>query len=449
MRRLAAVLFIAAISGGLAGCDAVTGAASKLNVFSKEERMPGERRPAFETNAADEADTNASSTPVSIPPATAAYDWSQPGGTPSNAPGNRTLGGQRFSTSIGASSGSGSIRDFSFGGDSGRKLVASPIVYNGAIFTIDGFANVRAMGGGGGTSWTAALKPDGERGAGGYGGGIAADSGRIVAATGYGKVHGLDAATGAVLWTQDLESPARSAPTAVGGKVYFVSADNVVHCLAIEDGAEQWTYRGIPSTAGLLSTSSPAVSGDRVVVPYSSGEIIAFSAKDGSPLWGDQLAGASRFSAVSGLRDVAGSPVIDNGVVYAVGVGGRMIAVAAKDGERLWARNIASAQTPVVAGNSIFVVSLSGEVEALDRSNGGRRWKTDLPGGANVSWAGPVLAGSRLWLASSDGRIVTVDPVSGTVSSDQKTAGPVYIPPIAAAGSVIVLDDTGRLSAYN
>src|SRR5690606_9563110 len=144
-------------------------------------------------------------------------------------------------------------------------------------------------------------------------------------------------------------------------------------------------YSGIPETAGLLSTSSPAVNGNRVVVPYSSGEIIAFDAEKGTPVWGDQLTGGSRFSAVSGLRDVAGSPVIDNGTVYAVGVGGRMVAVAESNGERLWASNIASSQTPVVAGNSVFVVTLGGEILALDRSTGNVRWKTPLPG-AGTTW---------------------------------------------------------------
>ena len=40
------------------------------------------------------------------------------------------------------------------------------------------------------------------------------------------------------------------------------------------DGTEAWQYPGIPESAGVLSAASPAASGDTVVVPYSSGEVI-------------------------------------------------------------------------------------------------------------------------------------------------------------------------------
>lgn len=444
MRKSIATLLLCAAAAGLAGCETVSNVVpSGLNIFgTKEEILPGERRDALAASDPTVVDERAASVPVSLPAPVEAGDWAQPGGNARNAPGNRALGGGGFSTTV-ALAGSGRV---GLGGRmEARRLGTAPIVYQGAVYLMDSSATVSAVGGGG-RSWSVSLKPEGEKSAGGFGGGLAGDNGRIIAATGYGKVHALDASSGAVLWTHELESPARSAPTATNGRVYLVSSDNVVHCLSMEDGAEIWSFRGIPETAGLLSTSSPAVNGNRVVVPYSSGEIIAFDAQKGTPVWGDQLTGGSRFSAVSGLRDVAGSPVIDNGTVYAVGVGGRMVAVAENNGERLWARNIASSQTPVVAGNSVFVVSLGGELLALDRSTGNVRWKTALSG---TSWAGPVLAGSQLWLGASDGRIVNVDPVSGQIIGSTKASGPIYVRPIAANGNVIFVDDNGRITGVN
>ena len=64
-----------------------------------------------------------------------------------------------------------------------------------------------------------------------------------------------------------------------------------------------------------------------MVVPYSSGEVTAFNADDGTLKWADAVVRSTRTLAVSGLTDVAASPVIYDGIVYATGVSGRTIAV--------------------------------------------------------------------------------------------------------------------------
>src|SRR6185503_12260392 len=106
----------------------------------------------------------------------------------------------------------------------------------------------------------------------------------------------------------------------------------------------------------------PAFSGNTVVVPYSSGEVTAFDAEKGTLKWADAVVRSTRTLAVSGFTDVAASPVIYNGVVYATGVSGRTIAVSLASGERLWEQNIGSAATPAVSGNALFLIDLQDEL---------------------------------------------------------------------------------------
>ena len=51
------------------------------------------------------------------------------------------------------------------------------------------------------------------------------------------------------------------------------------------------------------------------------------------------------------------TPVIDRGRVYAVGQGGRMVALELVTGQRLWEQNFAGISTPWVAGEWLFVVT--------------------------------------------------------------------------------------------
>src|SRR5207253_8817990 len=77
----------------------------------------------------------------------------------------------------------------------------------------------------------------------------------------------------------------------------------------------------------------------RTPSPYTTlfrSEVTAFDTDKGDLKWADAVVRSTRTLAVSGLTDVAASPVISDGVVFATGVSGRTIAVRLADGERLW-----------------------------------------------------------------------------------------------------------------
>src|SRR3546814_10313562 len=105
-----------------------------------------------------------------------------------------------------------------------------------------------------------------------------------------------------------------------------------------------------------------------------------------------------------------------------------MVALELNTGQRIWEINIAGISTPWVAGEWIFVVTDQGQLLAVARSSGRVKWMTQLPRWQDeedkkgaLSWVGPVLAGERLILASSDGRIVNVSPYDGSIQSTVAT----------------------------
>jgi len=189
-----------------------------------------------------------------------------------------------------------------------------------------------------------------------------------------------------------------------------------------------------------------------VVVPYSSGEVTAFDTESGELRWADAVVRSTRTLAVSGLNDVAASPVIHDGVVYATGVSGRTIAVSLASGERLWEQNIGSSSTPAVSGNAIFIVDLQDNMVALDRRTGTAFWRTALPVVRKKRffsvWAGPTLAGGILWAVSNDRKMIGVDPATGNIIVDREMPSPAYVKPIAAGGQLLVLSADGSLTAY-
>jgi outer membrane protein assembly factor BamB len=412
---------------------------SKLNPFKKEEvKLPGERISVLKSQDGFQVDEGLAKKPVVLPQARRNADWDQPGGVASNAPGHLEFGG-----------GLGAVwrADIGEGSSDDGRLIASPIVYQGKIYTLDTEGVVSAFSASSGSrTWRVSLAPEKEKGNEGFGGGIAANGGRLFVTTGFGVVVALNAGNGAVEWTRKIGVPLRSSPTAIDGKLFFVSAESKLYCLSTVDGVELWTFRGLPESATLLSNVSPAVSGDIVVVPYPSGEVIAYNISAGRPAWVETLSRTRGGSSLAGLSDPA-RPAIDRGVVFAVGHSGRMFATAQKTGERLWTKRIHGTQMPWPAGDLVFVVDINGVLMALTRKEGKVRWLTELP--QSKLWSGPVLAGGRLWLASADGIIISVDAKTGNIVSKRDLGQPIYIAPIVAAGRMFVLTDKARLLALN
>jgi outer membrane protein assembly factor BamB len=413
---------------------------SDLNPFAEKQKpLPGNRiavmQPADKIGGVELASADK---PVVLPPARATESWTQPGGVPNNAPGHLALASTvRPVWSVDAGTGSSSY----------GRLTASPVVYDGRVFTLDAAAHVSAFATSGGAAvWRVSLTPQGERDAEGYGGGIAADNGRLYAATGFGNVAALDPASGRKLWEKNLGVPVRASPTAAEDKVFVVTTEGSVFALSGADGNELWNFRGLPEKTSIISNPSPALDSGILVVPYPSGELVALRAADGASLWTESLSRTRSASSLASLGDAA-RPAIDNGTVFAVGHAGRMIATQSRTGERLWSLSIPGTQAPWVAGETVFVVDTSGQLLAITRRDGKVEWTAKLPGA--TTWSGPTLAGGVLWIVSNKGQLLGVEATTGRIASQQDLGAPVYIAPIVAGNRMYVLTDKARLIALN
>jgi outer membrane protein assembly factor BamB len=438
---LSAALLLA-VAGSMAGCAENGPEMPKLgdlNPFKeKQTPLPGRRIDLAPNDAKAIGELADAAIPIQLPPIRSNESWSQPGGEPNNAPGHLALAAtvrQVWSGDAGA------------GSSNKGRVTASPVVADGRVYTLDADGLVTAFSlAGGAAIWKTVLAPENGTKGTGYGGGLAVDGGRLYGASGYGVVAAIDPSTGKKIWEKNIGSPVRASPTAAGDKVFVVSSQGRFFCLNGPDGSELWAARGLPQTASLMNNASPAIDGAVVVVPYSSGELVALKIADGTTVWSESLTKSRGSSQIDSLTDTA-RPAIDAGVVFAIGHAGRMLAINIKTGERLWSLNIPGTQTPWVAGETVYVVDTSGQAMALSRRDGKVQWVTKLPS-AKV-WTGPTLAGGSLWLTSNKGQLVSLDAVTGKLGTTVDLGSPVYIAPVVAGGKMFVMTDTAKILALN
>jgi outer membrane protein assembly factor BamB len=236
--------------------------------------------------------------------------------------------------------------------------------------------------------------------------------------------------------------------------VYLSTNTNEFLALEQATGEKAWSFQSFEESARFLSSSSPAAAGDLVVAPFSSGELVAFIADNGRSVWDMTLARQTRLTALSSLNDIAGSPVIDRGLVYVVSHGGRFSAIDIRSGQPVWESSIASLQMPWVAGDFIFLVSIEGELVCVSRNDGGiiwvsqlRHYKNEKKKKGRISWAGPVLAGDHLILVSTEGDIVKVSPQTGEVVGAEEIDDGSTVAPVVAGEKIFVLTEEGKLIA--
>ena len=304
-------------------------------------------------------------------------DWAQPGGNASKSIGHVALGdapSQAWSVSIGA------------GSSARARLAAEPVVADGRVYTIDTRARVRAFNAETGapdlasTRCAARIAPSETL----FGGGVSFDNGRVYATNGAGDVAALDAATGAIVWMVKPGGPLRGAPTIANDNVYVLSQDNQLYALNAANGETRWTGAGAFELAGVFGTRRAGLRAEHGGRRLLVGRAQRLSLRERPGRLAGR-AGADRHLApsVGTLSDIDADPVIDKGRVFAVGQGGRMVAVELITGQRAWEINIAGISTPWVAGDWVFVVTDRAQLLAVARASGRIRWISQLPASAS------------------------------------------------------------------
>ncbi|CTQ51102.1 outer membrane protein assembly factor BamB family protein [Jannaschia donghaensis] len=436
MKSFAGLLVCATIV--LAGCG------------DEEVFLPGERLPVRDSGGVGviaNATAPTQAPGISLPAARRLPDWPMRVGTASNDPGHATLSSAPsllWSANIGA-------------GDTRRqRITADPVSDGSRLFTMDALSGVAATGLNGATLWSRSLVPGFEQAGDASGGGLAVVGGTVFVSTGFGELHALDAATGGERWVQRLDAPITT-PKVAGGIVYVVSRDSRAWAIDAGTGRILWDLPAADARAVTATAPSPAITERAVLFPFGSSEILAALRQSGIRVWGSSVSGRRRGVAYNDVGDITGDPVVSGGTVYAGTSAGRMVALTASSGTREWTADEGAVSPLAVAGGSVFAVSDRAQLLRLDAATGDVLWRSDLPFYRNArlkrrqgiyAHYGPVLAGGRLWVASSDGALRGFDPQNGALTASVEIPGGAASRPIAFGDAMYVVGRKGTLNAF-
>jgi outer membrane protein assembly factor BamB len=223
-----------------------------------------------------------------------------------------------------------------------------------------------------------------------------------------------------IVWSRGLGSLIEF-PAVVQDRVAYVgNARGTITALDMRNGRIVWEHR----TPGGKMASSPAVSGNELVVHGMDGHVWVLRRSDGRVLW--------RYTAGSPIES---SPVVVGGVDVFGTWSGTITALDLRTRRVRWQRHDGCKVTSSAAlsGATLYIGDYCGRLLALDARNGGLRWSRSVDGRV---YGTPAVAAGRVFVPSSTGGSLTAFSTSGRFLWRRSTGSYVYSSPAVDGGRV-------------
>jgi outer membrane protein assembly factor BamB len=227
-------------------------------------------------------------------------------------------------------------------------------------------------------------------------------------------------------------------------------------------------------TSGVAIYGTPAVSGDLVYIGGYNGKIYAFASSSLATRW--------VYPREGNLEPLVGGVVVAQGKVYFGSSDGRVYALDAITGDKLWefATGDKIWSTPAVSDDTLFIGSFDKKLYALNAATGDKKWEFAAEGaiistplvhngtiyigsfdrhlyavnvadgslrwkfmGGNWFWAKPVVYGNTIYAGCLDDKVYALQVSTGDKVAEFDLRSPVSSSPVVVNSSIIFASRKG------
>jgi outer membrane protein assembly factor BamB len=268
----------------------------------------------------------------------------------------------------------------------------------------------------------------------------------VYGASAKGDLVRMDRATGKQVWRIETGITV-SGGVGSGEGLVLIGSDKGDVLAYDENGKLLWRSK-VPSEV----LSVPKVAAGVVMVRSGDGRIAALDATDGKRLWLYE-----RSTPALVVRSHAGITV-QRGEAFAGFAGGKLVALKIADGSVLWEVAVSQPRgntelerisditsNPVVDDEQVCAIAFQGRVACYDVAQGSPLWNRDIS-----SDKGMMLLRKYLYISDAKGSVIAVDKTSGiTLWKNDQLSLRVISEPLVLEKLVVVGDYAGYLHGLN
>ncbi len=277
-------------------------------------------------------------------------------------------------------------------------------------------------------------------------GGLTVSGGHVYVGSEKAKVFALNTSDGSIAWQTTVAGEALSRPVVSDGLVLIHTSNGQLQGLDEGTGAIKWTVNlDIPSLT-LRGESAPATAYGAAIVGGDNGRVSAVLMQKGQMIWQQRISQATGSTEIDRLSDVDTTPVVVNGVVYALAYNGNLAALDLRSGQLIWKRDLGSVNDMIVDSGRIFIVDQNDRVLAVNTDGGVTLWtQSDL---LHRLLTAPVLYNGYLVVGDTEGYMHWIDPDNGRFVAQQKVDSSGFqTNPVVAEGKLLIQARDGTLYA--
>lgn len=277
-------------------------------------------------------------------------------------------------------------------------------------------------------------------------GGVTVSGGKVYIGTEQAQVYALNASDGSVAWKTGVVGEALSRPVVSDGLVLIHTSNGQLQALNEADGAVKWTVNLDMPSLSLRGESAPTTAFGAAIVGGDNGRVSAVLMQQGQLIWQQRISQANGPTEIDRLSDVDTTPVVVNGVVYALAYNGNMTALDLRSGQIMWKRDLGSVSDFVIDGNRIYIIDQNDRVLALSTDGGVTLWtQSDL---LHRNLTSPALYNGYIVTGDSEGYLHWINVDDGRFVAQQKVDSSGFLTePVVAGGKLLIQAKDGTLYA--
>nr|WP_318384731.1 outer membrane protein assembly factor BamB [uncultured Enterobacter sp.] len=277
-------------------------------------------------------------------------------------------------------------------------------------------------------------------------GGVTVAGGHVYVGSEKAQVYALNTSDGSNAWQTKVAGEVLSRPVVSDGLVLIHTSNGQLQALNESDGAVKWTVNLDMPSLSLRGESAPASAFGAAIVGGDNGRVSAVLMQQGQMIWQQRISQATGATEIDRLSDVDTTPVVVNGVVYALAYNGNLTALDLRSGQVMWKRELGSVNDFIVDGNRIYLVDQNDRVLALTTDGGVTLWtQSDL---LHRNLTTPALYNGSLVVGDSEGYMHWINIEDGRFQAQQKVdSSGLLTEPVVADGKLLIQAKDGTLYA--
>lgn len=278
-------------------------------------------------------------------------------------------------------------------------------------------------------------------------GGVTADGGHVYLGSERAQVYALNSSDGSVAWQTKAAGEVLSRPVVSDGLVLVHTSNGILQGLDQNSGAVKWSVNLDVPALSLRGESAPATAFGAAIVGGDNGRVSAVILNQGQIIWQQRISQPTGATEIDRLADVDMTPIVDNGVVYALAYNGNLSALDLRSGQILWKREIGSVKDMVVDAGRIYLVDQDDRVIALSTEGGVTIWRqSDL---LHRILTSPALYNGYLVVGDSEGYLHWINTTDGRFVAQQEVDSSGFqTEPVVASDKLLIQAKGGEVYAF-